>query len=139
MMYELHAIGYLTLRVVLGIWLVAEGLRHFRIGSKKMASFYRPLYPSFVKESLLRIGFIIGYIIELLSGILLIIGLAKPFALFILSPYFILQAVGRSSITPYWDPKHFFVRLIIYFLLTALPLSWDIYSLDFIFNPPTYH
>lgn len=138
-MYELHAIGYLTFRVILGVWLVAEGLRHFRIGAKKMASFYRPLYPSLIKESLLRAGFILGYIIELVAGISLIIGLAKPFALFILSPYFILQAVGRSIITPYWNPQHFFVRLIIYFLLTALPLSWDIYSLDFIFNQLTYH
>ncbi len=138
-MYELHAIGYLTLRVTLGIWLIAEGIRHFRIGARKMASFYSPLYPSMIKEVFLKIGFTAGYIIELISGILLIIGFAKPFALLILSPYFIMQALGRSIITPYWDPRHFFVRLIIYFLLTALPLSWDIYSIDFFLNLQTYH
>ena len=138
-MYELHAIGYLTLRVILGIWLIAEGIRHFRIGAGRMASFYSPLYPSIIKKSFLKIGFIVGYTIELVVGVLLIIGFAKPFALLILSPYLILQALGRSIITPYWDPKHFFVRLIIYFLLTALPISWDIYSLDFIFNLQTYH
>ncbi len=138
-MYELHAIGYLTLRVILGIWLIAEGIRHFRIGAGRMASFYSPLYPSIIKKSFLKIGFIVGYTIELVVGVLLIIGFAKPFALLILSPYFIMQALGRSIITPYWDPKHFFVRLIIYFLLTALPLSWDIYSLDFIFNLQTHH
>lgn len=133
-MYELHAVGYMTLRTILGIWLLAEGLRHFKIGSERLASFYKPLYPAWIKTSLLKAGFTIGYIIEILTGILLILGLARPFALFLLGPYFIFQALGRSLITPYWDPKHFFVRLIIYFLLTALPLSWDIYSIDFLIN-----
>ncbi|CAN5397214.1 hypothetical protein BH10BAC1_BH10BAC1_19190 [soil metagenome] len=70
--------------------------------------------------------------IELIGGILLIIGLFKTSALYLLGIDLIIVSGAFSMIKPMWDMQLLFPRLILLSALLYLPASWDILSLDHI-------
>ncbi len=130
-MYEIHAAGYLTLRIVLAQWLFFAAWRRWKTGLKAYAHYYAPLFKPFGFSAPILQGLLgLATFIEVIAAVLLFLGAWKWIALLLLAPYFIIQAIAWSIVTPYWDPRHFFPRLIIYFLLTVLPMAWDLWSLD---------
>jgi putative oxidoreductase len=67
---------------------------------------------------------------EFLGGALLILGIFKYFALYLLGLDLIIVAVGFSFLNPIWDLRHVFPRLVLLSVLLLLPPQWDVFSLD---------
>lgn len=71
---------------------------------------------------------------ELICGVLLIIGLFKTYALYILGIDLILVTGAFSLIKPMWDMQLLFPRLILLSILLYLPVEWDTLSVDHIIS-----
>lgn len=72
--------------------------------------------------------------VEFFAGVLLIIGLFKNYALFLLGMDLVLVAAAFSYMKPIWDMKYVFPRLILVVLLLAIPNRWGVFSLDYLLH-----
>lgn len=69
----------------------------------------------------------------LTGGALLIAGIFKYAALYLLSLNLVVAAIGFGINIPVWDTRHVFPRLALLLLLLLLPESWDTLSFDHLF------
>lgn len=69
---------------------------------------------------------------ELIGSALLILGLFKYAALYLLGANLIIAAIGFGMTTPMWDTRHVLPRLLIILFLLVIPTSWDIISIDYL-------
>jgi len=70
---------------------------------------------------------------ELICGFLLIMGLFKYYALYLLGIDLILASIAFGITTPMWDMRFVFPRLALLLFLLFVPIAWDLYSLDNLF------
>lgn len=82
------------------------------------------------KWILLSTAFFTSYI-ELIGGVLLIIGFLKTQALYLLGIDLIIVTGAMSMIKPMWNMEAFFPRLVLLFALLLLPNHWDVFSIDY--------
>lgn len=68
----------------------------------------------------------------LICGLMLVLGIATYFALFLLGLNLIVASVGFGLSKPMWDMKHAFPRLILILILLFVPQDWHKLSLDHI-------
>lgn len=73
-------------------------------------------------------------IVELVGGILLVLGLLNNYALYALGIDLLLVCFAFSFMEPMWDLKHVFPRFLLIILLLLLPLEQNILSLDYLIN-----
>ena len=121
-----------VLRVILGILFFFQGYdKVFRVKISGVRDFFRTEMigrnvPGFVLGSS---AFLTSYI-ELISGALLIVGLFKTAALYMLAFDLIIVSGAFSLLKPMWDMQLLFPRLILLAALLYLPEQWDLLSLD---------
>lgn len=122
------------LRVILGILFFFQGydkVFHLKISGVidffRVESRHRPM-PEFL---LVSSAYITSYI-ELLAGGLLILGLFKTYALYLLGFDLIIVCGAFSMLKPMWDLSLVFPRLLLVAILLYLPAEWDVLSLDFL-------
>jgi uncharacterized membrane protein YphA (DoxX/SURF4 family) len=122
------------LRVILGILFFFQGYdKVFRLKVPGVVGFFRDQ----LGEKQLP-GFILWTsawytsLAELICGGLLIVGLFKSYALWILGVDLILVAGAFSIINPMWDTQYVFPRLVLLSVLLYLPADWDRYSVDWL-------
>ena len=130
------SIALLLLRIVTGILFFFQGYdKIFNIKIRNVVkTFNDPLNKFQIRQGILMPLITLSSFIELISGLLLIIGLFRNSALILLSFNMICVALTFSLIKPMWDMKFYFPRLIfLIFLLIGLP-GHDIFSLDWIFK-----
>ena len=72
--------------------------------------------------------------IELLSGLLLIIGLFTNYALLTIGFDLLLVCFAFSIVRPMWDMQYVFPRLILICTLLFLPNEYNKISLDYLLN-----
>lgn len=129
-----EAILTFTMRAILGILFFFQGYdKVIRIKIPRVIEFFRQelgtiKVPAFV---LTLTAWFTSYV-EFLCGGLLILGLFKQYALYILGIDLILVAGAFSLIKPMWDMQFLFPRLILLAILLYLPSEWDVISLDYI-------
>lgn len=70
---------------------------------------------------------------ELICGFLLILGLFEYAALYLLGINLMIAAIGFGINSPIWDTRHVAPRLFLILFLLAIPQSWNVLSLDYIF------
>ena len=68
--------------------------------------------------------------IELICGLLLVLGIFKHISLYMLGSVLIIISFGHGLIEPIWDLQHLFFRAAMLVTLLLLPTAWDKYSLD---------
>jgi uncharacterized membrane protein YphA (DoxX/SURF4 family) len=68
--------------------------------------------------------------VELIAGFLLILGLLKYIAIYLLCLDLLIVSVGFSMAKPMWETGHVFIRLSLLILLLLLPPAWDLFSID---------
>lgn len=127
-------IAIATARIIAGILFFFQGYdKVFKVGIKEVSKIMklslgnRNLSDSF----LVAISTVTSWI-ELVCGILLILGLLKYFALYLLCLNLILVVAGFSMSKPMWDTGHVFIRLTLLLLLLLTPIEWDKLSLDYL-------
>src|SRR5690606_27715473 len=103
----------------------------FRVKVSGVTQFFRDesrhrKIPGFVLSSS---AFLTSYI-ELICGAMLIVGLFKTTALYLLGFDILLVTSAFSMLKPMWDMKLVFPRLALLSALLYLPCEWDTLSAD---------
>lgn len=131
-----QAVLTFVLRVILGILFFFQGYdRVFKLKISGVIEFFRKETEA---ESVKMPGFIITLsawftsFAELICGALLILGLFKQYALYLLGIDLIMVTGAFSIIKPMWDMQLLFPRLILLGILLYLPVEWDVFSADHI-------
>lgn len=68
--------------------------------------------------------------VELICGFLLIIGLFRKYALYLLAIDLFVVSFGHGLIEPIWDLQHVIPRAILLITLLLVPQQWDVWHTD---------
>jgi uncharacterized membrane protein YphA (DoxX/SURF4 family) len=133
MAYFTHEVVlFFILRVILGILFFFQGFdKVFHVKISGVVDFFKnesreKKWPTFILSSS---AYFTSYA-ELICGGLLIVGLFKTWALYILGIDLILVVGAFSMLKPMWDMQLLFPRLILLAIILYLPVEWDLLSLD---------
>ena len=120
------------IRVVAGILFFFQGYdKVFHIGIQGVINTVGPSYRAkgFPAVSVKLISYLTSWI-ELVGGLLLIVGFLTYPAIYILGIDLIIVIFGMSILEPVWDMKLVFPRLVLLSVLLLLPEGADLLSLD---------
>jgi uncharacterized membrane protein YphA (DoxX/SURF4 family) len=125
------AAGILFIRLLLGVIFLMQGYgKVFTIGVSKLYQMFFTGYENMLpKWLLLSTAYYTSYI-ELLGGVLLILGLFKKQTLYLLAINLIIVSFGHGLKEPIWDLQHVFPRALLLTALFLLPQEWDRYNMD---------
>ncbi len=131
-----EAVLTFVLRVILGILFFFQGYdRVFKLKISGVTDYFRQELGSIkVPGSILTLAAGFTSLVELICGALLILGLFKQYALYLLGIDLILVTGAFSLIKPMWDMQLLFPRLILLAVLLYLPAEWDILSIDYLIS-----
>lgn len=129
---NMDAAAILTVRVILGILFFSQAYdKVFTVGLKEFnRSVAEGLTSSKVPNAFVRISTLISSYLELLGGVLLILGLFLPIVYLLLALNLIMVTLSFSYLKPLWDLKHVFPRLVMLVFLMTVPAASDIYNLS---------
>jgi putative oxidoreductase len=68
--------------------------------------------------------------VELIGGLLLVLGLFESPVLYLLAFDLIIASIAFGITSPMWDMKFVFPRLALLIFLLVVPYSWNLWSLD---------
>ena len=126
----------LLLRIILGTLFLFQGIdKAFKLGIPKVANSFQYELGTrkFPKWVLMIAAFFTSYV-ELIGGMLLILGLFKTYAFYLLGIDLIAVTIAFSLIYPMWDMRFVLPRLLLLAILLYLPPQWDNFSMDNLFN-----
>jgi len=121
-----------TIRLVLGFIFLMQGYgKVFKFGLDKVYNnFFLPTYQELLPTFLLQATAYYTSYVELLGGLLLVIGLFRDYALYALATVLVIVSFGHGLSEPIWDLSHVMYRLILLIALLLLPKVWDRFTLD---------
>ncbi|MFM9836813.1 MAG: DoxX family protein [Cyclobacteriaceae bacterium] len=128
-----HSIATLTLRLILGFIFLMQGFgKVFTWGVEKVyqMDFFYPTYKNLLPERLIHVTAYYTSYVELVGGLLIILGFKRDFALYALASVLVIVTFGHGLSEPIWDLSHVMPRTILLVVLLILPKDWDRFSLD---------
>lgn len=122
----------LLLRLMAGILFFFQGYdKVFKLGLKNVHNTVAPSYREIkMPEFMIRLMVFFTSYAELIGGFLLLTGLFRLPAIYLLGIDLLVAAAGMSLVNPVWDSKHIFIRLVLIASLLLLPLDTDVFCLD---------
>lgn len=128
-----RTIGIFTLRMLLGLLFLMQGYgKVFVFGVHQVyENYFLSAYIELLPVNILQITAYYTSYVELLSGVLLLIGWKKNWAYYLLASVLIIVSFGHGLASPIWDTQHVFVRAVFLIALLLLPADWDKFSLDY--------
>lgn len=122
----------LVLRTVTGILFIFQGYeRAFKTGAAEIVSaFQTDLTRKIFPKSFLKFSVRLSAYIELVGGLMLLVGFQRDLALYMLSAEMVFVTIAFSLIRPMWDMQYFFPRFVFLIVLLLLPPEWDRFSID---------
>ena len=127
-----HKIATLFVRLLLGLIIGMQGFgKVFNIGISNIynggfKSFEETFLPTFILKAT---AYFTSYG-ELICGILLLLGLFRKQAYYILIAILLIVSFGHGLQSPIWDLQHVMYRSILLVFLLLVPLEKDTISLD---------
>lgn len=97
--------------------------------------FFKDFEKTFLPKWLIWVTAYYTSYIELVGGILLITGLFKKWALYLLAIDLLVVSFGHGLLEPIWDLQHVIPRAVLLIALFLLPQEWDKWSLDNLVRP----
>ncbi len=127
-------IAVLTMRLILGFIFFFQGFgKVFKFGLDAVYNnFFLKSYGELLPDFLLLFSAYYTSIIELVGGLLLIIGLKRDYALYALASVLVIVTFGHGLKDPIWDLSNVMYRTILLVGLLLLPKELDKYSVDFL-------
>ena len=126
-------IGVLTTRLLLGFIFLMQGFgKVFTWGIENVHNmpFFKESFNGILPEFVtVATAYYTSYV-ELIGGLLLIIGFKKDLALYALASVLIIVTFGHGLTDPIWDLSHVMYRAMLLITLLLLPKEWDKYSID---------
>ena len=125
-------VAVLTIRLVLGFIFLMQGYgKIFKFGVANVYNnFFKASYSELLPDFLLQATAYYTSYIELIGGLLLVIGLARDYALYALASVLVIVTFGHGLAEPIWDLSHVLYRLMLLVALLLLPKAWDRFSVD---------
>ena len=127
-----RAAGLLFIRALLGIIFLMQGFgKVFSIG---VGNLYGMFFKDFEKTFLP--GWIVWFTayytsyIEMVCGFLLIIGLFRKYAMYLLAIDLLIVSYGHGLLEPIWDLQHVIPRALKQTTTKKKPNKWDKWSVD---------
>ena len=120
-------------RTLLGIIFLMQGFG--KVFTWGMVGVYENVFKSYeimLPSFLLKVLAYYTSYIELIAGVLLIIGLFRNYALYALGSVLLIVAFGHGMAQPIWDLSHVFPRAILLIIILVMPISWDKWNLDYL-------
>ncbi|MBI2271656.1 MAG: DoxX family membrane protein [Bacteroidetes bacterium] len=133
MFYNYMAASFIV-RVFLGVLFFAQGFDkvfHIKVHSV-IHAFEQPLEDHKLPAWMITWAGVYTSYIELICGFMLIIGLFKSIALYLLGIDLLMVCIAFSIIKPMWDIQFVFPRLILLIALLVMPANWDVISVDYL-------
>ena len=129
-------IAVLLARVVLGILFFLQGYdKLFGLGLKKTEEgVEEALHDTKLPTSLVKLITVFSTLVELIGGLMLILGLLIYPALTFLGIDLLVVVFAMSLREPLWDMRFVWPRLVLILLLLLLPSACDRLSLDHFFQ-----
>ena len=126
-------VAVLTMRLILGFIFFFQGYgKVFKFGLDAVYNnFFLKPYSKLLPDFLLLFTAYYTSIIELVGGLLLIIGLKRDYTLYALASVLVIVSFGHGLKDPIWDLSDVMYRTILLVALLLLPKDLDKYSLDF--------
>lgn len=126
-------VAVLTIRLLLGFIFFFQGFgKVFKFGLEAVSqNFFVKSYSDLLPEFLLIFTAYYTSIIELAGGFLLIIGLKRDIALYLLASVLVIVCIGHGLKEPIWDLSHVMYRAILLIALLLLPKNYDKISIDY--------
>ena len=135
-MQKNQQIAVLIMRLLLGLIFFFQGFgKVFKFGLENVyKNFFLNSYSDLLPDFLLLITAYYTSLIELIAGLLLIIGLKTNYALYALASVVVIVTIGHGLKEPIWDLSHVMYRTALLIPLLLLPRNLDIYSIDNLIN-----
>lgn len=127
------SIAVLSVRLVLGLIFFMQGFgKVFTWGVESLykMDFFYETYKDLLPDWLTYATAYYTSYVELLGGLLLILGLKTDIGLYALISLLVIITFGHGLATPIWDITHVVFRLILVIALLLAPKNWDVFSLD---------
>lgn len=130
-----RAAALLFTRALLGIIFLMQGYgKIFTYTVPKVyALFFKDFEKTFLPKWLIwGTAYYTSYI-EMICGFLLIIGLFRKYALYLLAVDLLIVSFGHGILEPIWDLQHVMPRAILLITILLVPQQWDQWNTDAIF------
>ena len=126
------SIAVLLVRLLAGILFFAQAYEKiFKVKLKNVVEVFGVQFQEqIISKPVMTASIYISSFVELTCGGLLILGLFRSVALYLLSADLLLVAIAFSLIKPMWDMQFYFPRIVFIVLLLLLPPQWDVWCLD---------
>jgi len=127
----------LIARMFLGLLFFFQGYDAlFKVKIQNVISTYEySFFNKGIPKYITRAGIWFTSCTQLICGLLLVLGLFKYVALYLLGANIILASIAFNIVSPMWDMKFVFPRLVLLVFLLIIPQSWDVFTIDrYIFN-----
>lgn len=128
-------VAVLTIRLILGLIFLMQGFgKVFTWGVDNLykMDFFLGTYKDLLPEFLIQATAYYTSYVELIGGLLLVIGLKRDYALYALASVLIVVTFGHGLAEPIWDLSNVMYRLILLATLLLLPKAWDKFSIDYL-------
>jgi uncharacterized membrane protein YphA (DoxX/SURF4 family) len=127
-----RAAALLFTRMLLGLIFLMQG--YGKIFTYTVPRVYNMFFKDFEKTFLpkwliVTTAYYTSYI-ELICGFLLIIGLFRQCALYLLAIDLLIVSFGHGLVEPIWDLQHVIPRAILLITLLLVPQQWDKWHVD---------
>ena len=125
----------LITRLLLGFIFLMQGFgKVFTMGVENVykAKFFYGTFKDLLPDVLVYSTAYYTSYIELIGGLLLVLGLKSKYALYALASVLIIVTFGHGLASPVWDLSDVMYRAIPLVTLLLLPEQWDKFSLDYL-------
>jgi uncharacterized membrane protein YphA (DoxX/SURF4 family) len=131
-----RAIGILFTRVLLGIIFFMQGFGKIFVFTVPVvyAKFFAVFETTILPKWLIWASACYTSYVELIGGLLLILGLFRKYALCLLAIDLVIVSFGHGLMEPIWDLSHVMPRAILLIILFFVPREWDRWHADRVFK-----
>jgi uncharacterized membrane protein YphA (DoxX/SURF4 family) len=132
----LQTSGVFFIRVLLGLIFLMQGYgKVFTITVTKVYEmFFKAYEATFLPKWLIVSTAYYTSYVELICGFLLVIGLFRNYALYLLAVNLLIVSFGHGLLEPIWDLSHVMPRAVLLAALLLLPPQWDKWNIDSLLN-----
>jgi uncharacterized membrane protein YphA (DoxX/SURF4 family) len=131
-----RAAGILFIRALLGIIFLMQGFGKIVTVTVPVVydKFFKHFEPTFLPKWLIWTTAYYTSYIELIGGLLLIIGLFRKYTLYLLAIDLLIVSFGHGLLEPIWDLSHVMPRSLLLAILFLSPQEWDRWRADRLFK-----
>ena len=128
-----RVIAVFLLRLILGFIFLMQGYgKVFTWGMENVinADFFNGTFKGMLPDFVIQATAYYTSYIELIGGLMLILGFRVNYALYALGSVLVVVTFGHGLAEPIWNLSHVFPRTVLLVAMLLLPREWDKFSLE---------